>query len=114
MLAQGTEHGCAICSAASPLCWCAQLARMRRITASVQERLEILSRRGGLEREFPFLTHRTMADPRFLDPTLEPNGRKPGWCYLGHPETVNTGPVGLARFSTLRAWLSQWSVDHSQ
>jgi alpha-beta hydrolase superfamily lysophospholipase len=24
---------------------------------------------------------------------------------------VNTGPVGLARFSTLRSWLSQWSID---
>jgi len=35
-------------------------------------------------------------------------------CYLGVPETVNSGPVGLARFSTLRAWLSQWSVDHSR
>jgi alpha/beta superfamily hydrolase len=24
---------------------------------------------------------------------------------------VNTGPVGLGRFSTLRSWLSQWSID---
>ena len=24
---------------------------------------------------------------------------------------MNSGPVGLARFSTLRAWLSQWSID---
>ncbi|MDT5169738.1 MAG: hypothetical protein QOD02_3069 [Mycobacterium sp.] len=24
---------------------------------------------------------------------------------------VNTSPVGLARFSTLRSWLSQWSYD---
>ena len=52
-----------------------------------------------------------MADPRFLDATVDPNDRKIGWCYLGEPETVNTGPVGLARFSTLRAWLSQWSID---
>ena len=36
-----------------------------------------------------------MADPRFLDPTIDPNGRRPGWTYLGHPETVNSGPVGL-------------------
>jgi len=26
---------------------------------------------------------------------------------------VNDGPVGLARFSTLRSWLSQWSWDRS-
>jgi alpha/beta superfamily hydrolase len=24
---------------------------------------------------------------------------------------VNSGPIGMARFSTLRAWLSQWSID---
>jgi alpha-beta hydrolase superfamily lysophospholipase len=30
---------------------------------------------------------------------------------MGNPETVNSGPVGLARFSTLRSWLSQWSID---
>ncbi len=57
------------------------------------------------------ITHRTLADPRFLDPAIDPNDRPIGTCYLGHPETVNTGPVGIGRFSTLRAWLSQWSVD---
>ena len=90
-----------------------QLARMRRITASVKERLAELREKGGAEMERGFVTHRTLADPRFLDATLDPNDRRPGWCYLGNPETVNTGPVGLARFSTLRAWLSQWSVDDS-
>ncbi len=32
---------------------------------------------------------------------------------MGDPRTVNVGPVGLARFSTLRSWLSQWSYDLS-
>lgn len=91
-----------------------QLRRVRRITDNVLQKLDELASAGGAETEFPFVVHRTMADPRFLDPALEPNGRKPGWCYLGNPETVNSGPVGLARFSTLRAWLSQWSVDHSR
>ena len=54
-----------------------------------------------------------MADPRWLDPTVDPNDRKPVGCYLGNPETVNTGPVGIARFSILRSWLSQWSYDDS-
>jgi len=27
---------------------------------------------------------------------------------------VNTGPVGLARFCTLRSWLSQWSIDDTR
>lgn len=92
----------------------AQLARMRRITARVEETLDTLKRRGGAELERGFVTHRTMADPRFLDTTIDPNGRSAGRCYLGVPETVNSGPVGMARFSTLRSWLSQWSIDHSR
>ncbi len=89
----------------------AQLARVRRRTAWVKNELERLRRKGGKELERGFVTHRTMAEPRFLDGAIDPNDRKVGTCFLGHPETVNTGPVGLARFSTLRAWLSQWSVD---
>lgn len=91
----------------------AQLARVRRITARALDMLEALKKKGGGEVERPFIVHRTMADPRFLDSALEPNDRQPNWCYLGNPETANSGPVGLARFSTLRAWLSQWSPDHS-
>ena len=91
-----------------------QVARNRRITAWVREVLDELRREGGKEVERGFVVHRTMADPRFLDPALDPNDRRPGWCYLGDPETVNSGPVGLARFSTLRSWLSQWSIDDSR
>ena len=32
---------------------------------------------------------------------------------MGDPRTVNVGPVGLARYSSLRSWLSQWSLDLS-
>lgn len=91
----------------------AQLARMRRITAWARQTLQTLKDRGTGEVERPFIVHRTLADPRFLDPALDPNDRKPRWCYLGNPETVNSGPVGLARFTTLRSWLSQWSLDDS-
>ena len=92
----------------------AQLARVRRITARVRKTLGELQERQGAEVERGFVTHRTMADPRFLDTSIEPNGRKALWSYLGHPETVNAGPVGLARFSTLRSWLSQWSIDDAR
>jgi hypothetical protein len=92
----------------------AQEARVRRITANVREALDMLTRRGTGEKERGFVTHRTMAEPRFLDGTIEPNDRPIGTCYMGMPETVNTGPVGLARFSTLRSWLSQWSIDDSR
>jgi dienelactone hydrolase len=87
----------------------AQRARIEKITANVDKTLAELKAKGGAEVERPFIVHRTMADPRFLDAQVEPSGRKPNWCYLGNPETVNVGPVGIARFTTLRAWLSQWS-----
>jgi hypothetical protein len=54
-----------------------------------------------------------MCDVRWIDPTVDPNQRRPGWCYLGNPVTVNVSPVGLARYSSLRSWLSQWSIDAS-
>ena len=92
----------------------AQIARNRRITAWVREMLDDLRRRDNGEVERGFVVHRTMADPRWVDPTVDPNGRKPNRCYLGDPRTVNSGPAGLARFSTLRAWLSQWSYDDSR
>lgn len=92
----------------------AQYARMRRITEWVKSTLDDLKRRGGKEMERGFVVHRTMADPRYLDPLIDPNDRRPRWCLSGEPETANTGPVGFARFSTLRSWLSQWSIDDSR
>ncbi len=91
----------------------AQVARNRKITAMAKDQLLKLKAKGGAEVERPFITHRTMAEPRFLDPTIDPNDREPYTCFLGNPETVNTGPVGMGRFSTLRSWLSQWSYDDS-
>ncbi|MFR9750125.1 alpha/beta hydrolase family protein [Nocardia sp. 004] len=89
----------------------AQIARNRRITAWVKETLAELRASGEPLMERAFTVHGTMADPRWLDPTLDPNDRVPGRCYLGDPRIVNMGPVGLARFTTLRSWLSQWSFD---
>lgn len=91
----------------------AQVARNRKITNWVMEKLESLKKRTDGEVERAFVVHRTMCDVRWLDPAIDPNGRKPNWCYLGDPRVVNVGPVGLARFTTLRSWLSQWSLDKS-
>ena len=88
----------------------AQIDRNRRITAWVKERLVDLRGRGEPLMERGFIVHGTMADPRWLDLTVDPSDRKLG-CYLGDPRIVNMGPVGLARFTTLRSWLSQWSFD---
>ena len=92
----------------------AQIARNRKITTWVHENLAEIRRRDDGEVERGFVVHRTMADPRWIDPTVDPNGRKPNWCYLGDPRAVNSGPAGLARFCTLRSWLSQWSYDESR
>jgi dienelactone hydrolase len=89
----------------------AQRARVRKITASVKERLDDLRGEGRPHDEFAFVVHGTMADPRALDPTVDPNDREPGTSFLGDPRIVNNSPIGLARFSTLRSWLSQWSLD---
>jgi len=91
----------------------AQIARNRRITAWVRDKLADYRARGLMNQEFGFVVHGTMADPRWLDPSLEPNDRKPRWCFLGDPQVVNMSPVGLARFCSLRSWLSQWSYDDS-
>lgn len=92
----------------------AQRRRNRRITAWVKEELESAHRRGDEHGEHCFVVQGTMADPRWIDPTVEPNGRTPGWSYLGDPAIVNDSPAGLARYTTLRSWLSQWSLDDAQ
>jgi len=91
----------------------AQIARNRRIAAWVRDTLADLERRGGPDLERCFVTHGTMADPRWLDPAVDSNERTPGRCYMGDPAVVNNGPIGLGRFCTLRSWLSQWSLDDS-
>ncbi len=92
----------------------AQVARNRRITAWVKEKLAQIRASDHPHQEFAFTVHGTMADPRWLDPAIEPSDREPGTCYLGDPQVVNDGPVGLARFCSLRSWLSQWSYDDAR
>ena len=97
----------------------AQIARNRRITLWVKEELAALEAQGrgssnNSGEEHCFVVHGTMADPRWLDPTVDPNEREPGTCYLGDPRVVNNSPIGLARFCSLRSWLSQWSYDDAR
>ncbi len=91
----------------------AQQARNRKITSWVLETLEMLKKRNDGEMERGFVVHRTMCDVRWLDSTIDPSGRRPNWCFLGDPRVANSAPAGLGRFSTLRSWLSQWSIDYS-
>ena len=91
----------------------AQVARNRRITDWARARLEDAKGRGQDWFEHCFTVHGTMADPAWIDPTIEPSDRKPNWCFMGEPRMVNDAPAGLARYTTLRSWLSQYSYDLS-
>jgi pimeloyl-ACP methyl ester carboxylesterase len=91
-----------------------QRLRSARITAFAQEKLASFRSTGRPDAEHAFVVHGTMADPRWLDPTIEPNGRRPRWSYLGDPAVANTSPGALMRFTTARSWLSQWSPQTAQ
>ncbi|WP_426031339.1 alpha/beta hydrolase family protein [Caulobacter sp. DWP3-1-3b2] len=91
-----------------------QIARNRRITARVKATLDALRAAGDEHAERAFVVNGTMCDVRWTDPTQDPSDRRPGTCYLGEPRIANDGPVGLARFTTLRSWLSQWSYDDTR
>jgi pimeloyl-ACP methyl ester carboxylesterase len=90
----------------------AQRARMRRITATVKDSLARLEAAPGSLSDLPFVVHGTTADPRFLDVTLDPSDREPGTLW-GPTAEANMMPASLAHYSSLRSWLSQWSLDDS-
>jgi pimeloyl-ACP methyl ester carboxylesterase len=93
----------------------AQVARNRRISAWVEAELSTLAARGpiGLD-DLAFVVQGTAADLRFLDGSIDPNDRQLGVTLWGPPQVANLMPAGISRVSTLRAWLNQWSVDHTQ
>ncbi|GAA2143188.1 alpha/beta hydrolase family protein [Actinomadura napierensis] len=90
----------------------AQEVRNRRITAWVKDELARLSAAGYHDR--PFSVFRTWADPRMVDPSIEPTNRRPNSCYPGKPERANRSVFGIAAACTLRTWLNLWSLDDSQ
>ena len=92
----------------------AQLARVRRITAWVKAELEALRQAGLHAEDRAFVVHGTMADPRWLDATVDANERQQGESYIGKPAIANNSLSALARYTSLRSWLSQWSIDDAQ
>ena len=69
-------------------------------------------RRGFSDR--PFTVMRTWADPRMVDPTLEPTKRQANLCYAGVPVKANRSAHGIAAACTLRNWIGMWSLRHAQ
>lgn len=90
----------------------AQVARNHAITDWVEMEMKRVRAAGFSDR--PFTVHRTWADPRMVDPTLEPTKRPPNMCYAGEPAKANRSAHGIAAACTLRGWLGMWSLRHAQ
>jgi acetyl esterase/lipase len=88
----------------------AQRDRNHRITAWARVELDRLSAAGAWDRVFNL--HRVWADLRFADLAIDPSDRQPG-CYAGDPRTACYGPYAIGATSTLRTWLSMWSLEAS-
>ncbi len=85
----------------------AQIDRNERLTDWVLYRLSLLSDSPASDQAF--IIHRTMADPRFLDLSLDPNDRDIGTIW-GDPKKINYASNNIGRFTSLRSFLSQWSM----
>lgn len=93
------------------------LARYRAAQLDRNDRLEQWARTQldhvrGLPhgvRDMAFIIYRTAADPRHLDPTIDPNDRPPGETIWGDPKVLNYGANNIGRYTTLTSYLSQWA-----
>ena len=89
----------------------AQVARNDRITAWCHEELARL--KAGDAHDRVFAVNRAWADLRFTDLTLDPSDRPYG-CYMGEPRRANYSGLGLCGATTIRSWLSMWSLAESK
>jgi pimeloyl-ACP methyl ester carboxylesterase len=89
----------------------AQARRLARIETWVDQRLAALRAAHGAgspAADQVFTVHRTHADPRCLDLSLDANDRAPGSVW-GDAKTVNASAYAMGRVSSLTGFLSQWS-----
>jgi pimeloyl-ACP methyl ester carboxylesterase len=89
----------------------AQRGRNDRLTAWCLARLDELEAHGIGDQLF--VMRRIWADPRFVDPTIDPSARTTPRCYAGDPRKANDGVFGIGTVSTLRTWLNMWSLSES-
>ena len=90
----------------------AQSARNHAITDWAETEFKRVRAAGFSDR--PFNVMRTWADPRMVDPRLEPSKRQPNLCYAGVPAKANRSEHGIAASCTLRSWLGMWSLRVAQ
>lgn len=88
-----------------------QRRRAEKITAWVKAKMaEVNQRFDGALNDLPFVVHGTTADLRALDGSIDPSDRPVGKTLWGRPDVSNYLPTSLAHYSSLRSWLSQWSL----
>jgi hypothetical protein len=90
----------------------AQIARNHAIADWAERELKRVRAAGFSDR--PFTVMRTWADPRMVDPSIEPTRRQPNLCYAGVPAKANRSAHGIAAACTLRNWLGMWSLRVAQ
>ncbi|MBM4245602.1 MAG: hypothetical protein FJ148_17640 [Deltaproteobacteria bacterium] len=109
-------------------CRAAQEARIARVDAIAKEALASAKEASGAVRRAergsdawrrarrrqvhtPYMTiYRTLADPAYLDPSIDPDDRPMGSLFaFPDPFDANYGRGGLGRVMTPRGWLSTWS-----
>lgn len=66
-----------------------------------------LGRRAAFEQVLT--VYRTMANPNYTDPTLDPSRRSYGSLFSERPDLMNFQFIGFGRIVTAAAWLSTWS-----
>ncbi|MGV9310753.1 hypothetical protein ACWDR0_00980 [Streptomyces sp. NPDC003691] len=102
----------------------AQRDRIARIDAVARERVDTANRarrryaagKEAHDRREALATgvitvHRTDADLRAVDLSLDPNDRPYGSLFGRRPDLTNYGITGFGRLTTPEAWLSTWSAN---
>ena len=86
----------------------AQRRRRDGIEQWVWSRLRLLRANPAGPQDQAFVVHRTHAEPRCLDLGIDANDRPAGSIW-GDAKQVNYAANAMARYTSLRAFLSQWS-----
>ena len=88
--------------------YAAQKARRDTIENWVLARLKALEADASGPQDQAFVIYRTHAEPRCLDLSLDANDRVPGSIW-GDARAINYAANAFGRYTSLRAFLSQWS-----